>query len=124
MKPSLFKTACKAETSIPRDPIFISLLKRKHPAKEFEDKLDELDEEETDKLEELDSEELELEGSLLELDKEDKLEELDSEELELEGSLLELDKEDELEETSVVVNDSVQPLGAYDPVVELYTWKK
>ena len=70
MKPSLFKAACKAETSIPRDPIFISLLKRKHHAKEFKD---ELDEEETDKLEELDS----LDSKELEL------EELDSEELEL-----------------------------------------
>ena len=100
-------------------PNFHIPLKRKHHAKEFKD---ELDEEETDKLEELDSEELELEGSLLELDKEDKLEELDSEELELEGSLLELDKEDELEEApSVVVNDSVKPLGANDPVVKLYT---
>ena len=108
VKPSLFKTVCKAETSIPRDPIFISLLKRKHHAKEFKD---ELDEEETDKLEELDS-----------LDSEElELEELDSEELELEGSLLELDKEDELEEASVVVNDSVKPLGANDPVIELYT---
>ena len=95
VKPSLFKTVCKAETSIPRDPIFRSLLKRKHHAKEFKD---ELDEEETDKLEEL-----------------------DSEELELEGSLLELDKEDELEEASAVVNDSVKPLGANDPVVKLYT---
>ena len=95
MKPSLFKTACKAETSIPRDPIFISLLKRKHHAKEFKD---ELDEEETDKLEELDS--------------------LDSKELELE----ELDSEElELDEASAVVNDSVKPLGANDPVIELYT---